>query len=67
VILGGGVALWLFTFVGASRGHVCDSTAFLSRIYSCEYSAYVNIRAQHARQRAAPRATACRVTCECGL
>jgi len=29
VILGGGVAGCLFTFVGASRGHVCDSTAFL--------------------------------------
>jgi len=21
--------MWLFTFVGASRGHLCDSTAFL--------------------------------------
>ena len=29
VILGGGVAVCLFTFVGASRGHVCDSTALL--------------------------------------
>jgi len=22
--------VWMFTFVGASRGHVCDSTAFLA-------------------------------------
>jgi len=29
VILGGGVAVCLFTFVSASRGHHCDSTAFL--------------------------------------
>ena len=29
VILGGGVAGCLFTFVGASHSHVCDSTAFL--------------------------------------
>jgi len=33
MILGGGVAICLrgclFTFVGASRGHACDSTAFL--------------------------------------
>jgi len=29
MILGGGVAACLFTFVGASRGHLCDSTAFL--------------------------------------
>jgi len=29
VILGGGVAVCLFTFVGALRGHLCDSTAFL--------------------------------------
>jgi len=24
-----GVALWLFIFVGTSRGHVCESAAFL--------------------------------------
>jgi len=29
VILGEGVAGCLFTFVGASRGHLCDSIAFL--------------------------------------
>jgi len=29
VILGGGVAVCLLTFVGTSRGHLCDSTAFL--------------------------------------
>jgi len=29
MILGGGVAVCLFTFVGASRGHLYDSTAFL--------------------------------------
>jgi len=30
MILGGGVAGWcLFTFVGALRGNLCDSTAFL--------------------------------------
>jgi len=35
VILGGGVAVaCLFTFVGASRGHLCDSTACSFRRYS---------------------------------
>ena len=29
MILGTGVAVFLFTFVGTSRGHLCDSTAFL--------------------------------------
>ena len=30
VILSGGVAVCIFTFVGASRGHLCDRSAFLS-------------------------------------
>jgi len=29
MILCGCVAVCLFTFVGASRGHLCDNTAFL--------------------------------------
>jgi len=33
VILGGGVAVCLFTFVGASHGHVCDHTAFFFSIH----------------------------------
>ena len=38
MILGGGVAVCLFTFVGASRGHLCDSTAFLCTCVSVQAS-----------------------------
>jgi len=34
VILGGGVAVCLFTFVGTSPGHLCDSIAFLFTVMS---------------------------------
>jgi len=37
VILGGGVAV-LFTFVGASRNHLCDSTSFLLYMYGHDCS-----------------------------
>ena len=46
VILGGGVAAGcLFTFVGASRGYLCDSTAFLqySTIAYTEHTGQINI------------------------